>query len=313
MTTIFFATDIHGSDICWSKFLNAGKFYGADTLILGGDMTGKAVVPFVHQGGKNYRMTLLEQVFEITNDDELADMKKRVRSRGYYPYMTTPEEIAALEKDPARVHQIFLDEVLKVVQQWMELADKKLAESGLCVYCSPGNDDMDEVDDIIRASKRVKLMEGVVTQLDAHHEMITSGWSNRTPWNTHREEDEPQLAARYQKMIAQLKNPRNAIFNIHVPPYKSQLDEAPELDENLRPVLAGNSMKPVGSTALRKAIEETQPLLGLHGHIHEGRGATRIGKTLCINPGSMYEQGALLGAIIKLGKNKVDDYVLTTG
>jgi len=240
-------------------------------------------------------------------------MKKRVRSRGYYPYMTTPEEIAALEKDPARVHQIFLDEVLKVVQQWMELADKKLAESGLCVYCSPGNDDMDEVDDIIRASKRVKLMEGVVTQLDAHHEMITSGWSNRTPWNTHREEDEPQLAARYQKMIAQLKNPRNAIFNIHVPPYKSQLDEAPELDENLRPVLAGNSMKPVGSTALRKAIEETQPLLGLHGHIHEGRGATRIGKTLCINPGSMYEQGALLGAIIKLGKNKVDDYVLTTG
>ncbi len=313
MTTIFFATDIHGSDICWNKFLNAGKFYNADRLILGGDMTGKAVVPFIHQGGKNYRVTLLEQVFEITGEDELADMKKRVRSRGYYPYLTNPDEIAELEKDPKRVSEIFLQEVLKVVQQWMDLAEKKLEGTDMKVYCSPGNDDMDEVDDIIRASKRALLVEGLVTQLDDHHEMIASGWSNRTPWNTHREEDEEQLAVRYQAMISRLKNPANAIFNIHVPPHKSNLDEAPELDKDLRPVLAGNSMKPVGSTALREAIEKTQPLLGLHGHIHEGRGATRIGRTLCINPGSMYEQGTLLGTIVKLGKNKVEDYVLTTG
>ncbi|MDD2923316.1 MAG: hypothetical protein PHQ36_13610, partial [Anaerolineales bacterium] len=309
MTTLFFATDIHGSDICWNKFLNAGKFYGADKLILGGDMTGKAVIPFVHQGGKKYRATLLEQVFETTNEDELADVQKRVRSRGYYPYLTTPDEIAALENDPARVSEIFLQEVLKVVQQWMDIADKKLDGTDLQVYCSPGNDDMDEVDDLIRASKRVLLVEGLVTQLDNHHEMITSGWSNKTPWNTHREETEDQLKVRYAAMTSQLKNPRNSIFNIHVPPYKSQLDEAPELDKDLRPVLAGNSMKPVGSTALREAIEATQPLLGLHGHIHEGRGASRIGKTLCINPGSMYEQGTLLGTIVNLGKNKVEDYV----
>jgi Icc-related predicted phosphoesterase len=313
MTTIFFATDIHGSDICWSKFLNAGKFYEADRMILGGDMTGKAVIPFIHQGGKNYRATLLEQVFNMTNEEELADIQKRVRSRGYYPYLTTPEEIAELEKDPAQISKIFLQEVLKVVQQWMDLADKKLEGTGLKVYCAPGNDDMDEVDAIVKSSKHVLLVEGLVTQLDDYHEMIASGWSNRTPWNTHREEDEEQLKVRYEAMTSQLKNPKTAIFNIHVPPYKSQLDEAPELDKDLRPVLAGNSMKPVGSTALREAIEKVQPLLGLHGHIHEGRGATRIGKTLCINPGSMYEQGTLLGTIVKLGKNKVEDYVLTTG
>ena len=313
VTTLFFATDIHGSDICWSKFLNAGKFYNADKLILGGDMTGKAVVPFVHQGGKKYRITLLEQVFEPSNDEELADMVKRVRSRGYYPYMTNPDEIAELEKDPDRVSKIFMQEVLKVVQQWMDLADKKLDGTDMKVYCSPGNDDADEVDDIVRSSKRVLLVEGQVVQLDDHHEMITSGWSNRTPWDTHREEDEDQLAVRYEAMVSQLKNPKNAVFNIHVPPHNSKLDEAPELDENLRPKMAGQSLKPVGSTALRKAIEKSQPLLGLHGHIHEGRGATRIGKTLCINPGSMYEQGTLLGAIVKLGRNDVEDYVLTTG
>jgi hypothetical protein len=98
-----------------------------------------------------------------------------------------------------------------------------------------------------------------------------------------------------------------------VPPYKSNLDEAPELDENLRPKMAGQALKPVGSTAVREVIETNQPLLSLHGHIHEGRGVSRIGKTLCINPGSMYEQGTLLGALVRLGKHKIEDYVLTTG
>jgi len=313
VTKIFFATDIHGSDICWSKFLNAGKFYEADQLILGGDMTGKAVIPFIHQGRSNYKVTLLEQEFQITNDDEMTDMRKKVRSRGYYPYLTNPDEMSELEKNPDQVHKIFLQEVLRVVQQWMDLADKKLAGTDMKVLCSPGNDDMDEVDEIIRSSRRVLLVEGQVTQLDAHHEMIASGWSNRTPWDTHRKEDEDQLAARYEAMISKLKDPKNAIFNVHVPPYKSGLDEAPELDKDLRPVLAGNSMIPVGSTALRAAIEKSQPLLSLHGHIHEGRGTTRIGKTLCINPGSMYEQGTLLGAIVALGKNKIENFVLTSG
>jgi len=313
VTTIFFATDIHGSDICWSKFLNAGKFYGADILLLGGDMTGKAVVPFIHQGGKNYRVTLLEQAFDTANDEELQEMIKRVRSRGYYPYLTNPDEISELEKDPARVSQIFLQEVLKVVQQWMDLADRKLDGTGLKVYCSPGNDDTEEVDEIVRASRNVLLVEGQVTPLDSVHEMIASGWSNRTPWDTHREEDEDQLKVRYEAMISKLQDPHNAVFNIHVPPYKSGLDESPELDKDLRPKMAGQSLIPVGSTAVRKAIEEAQPLLGLHGHIHEGRGATRIGKTLCINPGSMYEQGTLLGANVEIGKNKIENYVLTTG
>ena len=313
MTTVFFATDIHGSDICWNKFLNAGKFYGADVLILGGDMTGKAIVPIVEQGGGLYQVSLLQQDFVLKSSDELAEMKKRIRSRGYYPYLTNPDEIAELSQNPERVYQLFISEALKVVQQWVEIAERKLSGTGLRVYVSPGNDDRFEVDDLLRASPQLTLAEGQVVQLDAQHEMITSGWSNRTPWNTYREEDEPQLAERYAAMTAQLKDPRNAVFNIHVPPHNSNLDEAPELDAELRPINAGNALKPTGSTALRQALEKFQPLLGLHGHIHEGRGASRIGKTLCINPGSMYEQGVLQGAIVKLGKNKIESYVLTQG
>lgn len=312
MTTLFFATDIHGSDICWSKFLNAGKFYEAGILILGGDVTGKAIVPVVHQGGKNYRITLLEQVFDVSGDEELQDMLKRIRSRGYYPYLTNPDEIVELEQAPDKVHDLFLSEALKTFQRWMDLADKKLEGSDLSIYVCPGNDDMFAVDELVRASRCVHLAEGQVISLDGH-EMISSGWSNPTPWNTYREEDEERLRVRYEAMLTRLKEPHNAIFNIHVPPYKSNLDEAPELDASLRPKHAGQSLVPVGSTALRKVIELTQPLLGLHGHIHEGRGVSRIGKTLCINPGSMYEQGTLLGAVINLERNKVQNYILTTG
>ena len=313
MTTLFFATDVHGSDVCWKKFINAGKFYGADVLILGGDMTGKAIVPIIEQGAGKFRAVLLEQEFLLDGEDEAEEMIMKIKSRGYYPYRLAPDELAELNRSPDKVHDLFLQEALKTAEQWMDFARAKLQGTGLHVYAAPGNDDQFEVDAIIRNSNVVTLAEGQIIELDKHHEMISSGWSNPTPWHTYREENEDQLAERYEAMTGKLRNPKNAVFNIHVPPYASNLDEAPELDDNLRPKYAGSALKPVGSTALRAAIEKHQPLLGLHGHIHEGRGSSRIGRTLCINPGSMYEQGTLLGALIKLGKDKIENYVLTQG
>jgi Icc-related predicted phosphoesterase len=313
MNTIFFATDVHGSDICWKKFINAAKFYEADTIILGGDMTGKALVPIVHQGGESYKVVLLDQESILDGDVEVQEMMKKIKSRGYYPYKTTPDEIAELSSKPDRVDEIFASEVLKTMEGWLVYADEKLEGTGIRCYVAPGNDDMFELDDLIRSSKHVKLVEGLVVELDEHHEMISSGWSNITPWNTYREEEEDKLHARYEAMITQLKDVGRSIFNIHVPPYGLILDDAPELTEDLRPKYAGSSLVPVGSQAVREVIEKYQPLLGLFGHIHEGKGAIRLGRTLCINPGSVYEQGRLMGALVKLTRNKVKNYVLTTG
>lgn len=313
MTKVFFATDIHGSDICWKKFINAGKFYEADVLVLGGDMTGKAIVPIVQVGEASHRASLLEQEYVLHSEDELQEFEQRVRSRGYYPYRTTPDEIAELDQNPERVEGVFIHEVIKTLERWMDFAESKLKDDPIRCYVCPGNDDMSLVDEVIRSSAFVHLAEGQVIDLDRHHQMISSGWSNPTPWHTYREESEAALHERYANMIAGLQAPRLSIFNIHVPPFGSLLDEAPELDENLRPKYAGNAVHPVGSRSLRQAIEEHQPLLGLHGHIHESRGAARIGNTLCINPGSMYEQGSLLGALVQLGNAKIDHYVLTSG
>lgn len=310
---LYFATDVHGSEICWKKFMGAAKFYEVDVLILGGDMTGKAIVPLIAQGGGKYKVTLLDQESILETKEDLDRMVVTIQNRGYYPYVTDPDEVAAIAATPGRSDELFLQEALKTMQHWMDYADAKLAGTSIRTFVCPGNDDMFEVDDIIKQSKRVELVEGKVIQLDEHHEMINAGWSTPTPWKTHREESEDQLRQRIQVMIDQLKDVKNSVFNLHDPPYGSGLDDAPELTADMRPAYAGRSLVPVGSHAVLELIEKYSPLLGLFGHIHEGKGTRKYRNTLCINPGSMYEQGMLHGAVVELKANKIGNYLLTTG
>jgi len=311
---LFFATDIHGSETCWRKFLNSGLHYEADVIVLGGDMTGKALVPVMYEGDDRWHATLLENREELAGEDEVVAFEEAVIRRGYYPFRTTPEEVRELQEDEARWHGLFEDEMLKTVERWMQVADEKLAGKGIRCFVCPGNDDQLNVDDVIRGAKSVELAEGEVVEIGGY-QMVSSGWANRTPWDTYREEDEEDLEIRIRKITDQVTAPpERTIFSLHCPPYKSGLDDAPQLTKDMHLKEAGRSTVPVGSTAVRAAIEEHQPCLGLHGHIHEAKGTTRIGRTLCINPGSSYEQGQLLGAVVDLdGKKKVKRFILTSG
>ncbi|HLA97945.1 MAG TPA: hypothetical protein VJL34_05790 [Anaerolineales bacterium] len=309
----FYATDVHGSEICWKKFISAGKFYEADTLILGGDMTGKAIVPIIAQGNQRYKMTLMEQESILEGQEAVDKTVQAIRNRGYYPYVTDPDEVAEITSTPDRLDKLFLEQALETMQHWMAYADEKLSRTGIRCFVCPGNDDMFDVDEVIAASRSVQLTEGRVIQLDEHHEMASSGWTNPTPWDTHREEPEEALLRRIEAIVSQVRNPRNAVFNLHAPPHGSGLDEAPELTKDMRLAYAGRSLVPVGSKAVLQVIDKYQPLLSLHGHIHEGKGTRKYRKTLCINPGSMYEQGILHGAVIELKPNKIGSYILTTG
>jgi len=310
---LFFATDVHGSEICWKKFISGGKFYGVDLLILGGDMTGKAIVPIISQGGDRYKVTLLEQETILNGKEEVDKWVVTIQNRGYYPYVTDPDEVAEISSTPGRSDELFQKIVLETAQRWMEYAEAKLAGTGIRCYVCPGNDDIFELDEVIAASKSVRLAEGKVIALDDHHEMASTGWSNPTPWDTHREEPDEALRKRIDAVVSQVRDPANAVFNLHAPPYGSGLDEAPELTKDMRPAYAGRSLVPVGSRAVLEVIEKYQPLLGLHGHIHEGKGTRKYKRTLCVNPGSMYEQGILHGAVVELKPNKIGSYLLTTG
>ena len=309
----FFATDVHGSEICWKKFIASAKFYEVDTLILGGDMTGKAIVPIIAEGNNKWKVTLLEQESMLEGQEAVNKMVATIMNRGYYPHVTNPDEVKEISETPGRSDELFSEYVIKTMQRWMEYADQKLAGSGIKCYVCPGNDDVLEIDPVIESSKSVRSVEGKVIWLDDHHEMISTGWSNPTPWDTHREEDEDALYKRIEAMGSQLNNAENAVFNLHAPPFGSGLDEAPELTKDMRLAYAGRSMIPVGSKAVMKVIEQYQPLLSLHGHIHEGKGTRKYRRTLCINAGSQYEQGILQGVVVELLPKKIGSYVLTTG
>jgi Icc-related predicted phosphoesterase len=311
MPRIFFATDLHGSEMCWRKFLNAAKFYEADVLICGGDMTGKAIVPIVEENG-GYTVSMAGTT-QTVGPEQVGDIETQIRRKGYYPLRVTPQRLAELDGSADERTHTFQRVMLDGVERWMEMAKEKLAGSGVRVFVCPGNDDEMEVDDVVRKSDMVQLGEGQMVDVDGFS-MISSGWSNHTPWNTHREETEEQLGERIESMARQITDPSRAIFNLHCPPYKSGLDEAPAIDADLKLLHGGRALRPVGSTAVRAAIEKHQPLLSLHGHIHESKGAIKIGKTLSINPGSSYEEGMLMGAIIQLDPKKgIKSYQLVNG
>jgi Icc-related predicted phosphoesterase len=311
MPRIFFATDLHGSEVCWRKFLNAAKFYDADVLICGGDMTGKAIVPIVEEDG-HFTVTMSGQT-QTVGPDQVGDVEGQIRRKGYYPLRMNVERLHELDQHPDKRAETFQLVMLEGVQRWMEMAKDKLGGSGVRLFVCPGNDDEMEVDDVVRKSEMVQLGEGQMLEIDGFS-MISTGWSNHTPWNTHREETEELLGERIEAMAKQVPDQSRAIFNLHCPPFKSGLDEAPAIDADLKLLHGGRALRPVGSTAVRQAIEKHQPLLSLHGHIHESKGAVKLGKTLSINPGSSYEEGMLMGAIIQLDPKKgIKSYQLVNG
>jgi uncharacterized protein len=310
---IFFATDIHGSEVCWRKFLNSAAFYKADLVVLGGDVTGKAMVPIVDHGGY-WQTTVRGESIRLDTKQDLDDIVARIRNSGFYPAIVSPDELRHLGDNESAVDQRFTQEMISSLDRWLDMADGKLHGGDIPCILNGGNDDIFEIDHVIEASPCVSFAEGKLMDLDGFS-LVSMGWTNPTPWNTYREAPEPELAAKIEELAVLVPDMGRAIFNFHAPPYGTGLDEAPALDENLRPMHGGAVMKPVGSTAVRDAILKHQPMLSVHGHIHESRAIKRMGRTMAINPGSVYGDGVLQGAVLELDKKKakVSRYLLVNG
>jgi Icc-related predicted phosphoesterase len=312
---LFYVTDVHGSDRCFLKFVNAGAFYRADALLLGGDITGKAIVLFRRSPDGAYAVRFMGRDVRMREGEEADELERRVSNMGYYPYRCSEEEAAELAGDAGARSRLFLRLIVERVQRWAAVAAERLAPLGIPCLVNAGNDDPPEIDEVLRAAAHVQFLEGRVVELPDGTEVASCGYANRTPWNCPRDTDEPDLERRLRAVAGQVREPGRAIFNFHCPPYDTGIDRGPRLDGDLRlqQGLGGVEMQPVGSTACRRVLEEYQPLVGLHGHLHESRGTHRLGRTLCLNPGSEYTEGILRGALIELRGGKVKNHVLTTG
>jgi Icc-related predicted phosphoesterase len=309
-TRIYIASDLHAAEKAWRKFLNAIKadVYKADVALLAGDLTGKAIVPLIERDG-GYEADVLGVHRRARGDDELAQLRRDIADLGYYSFLTTAAEAEQLSGDDQAREELLERLMTERVHEWMALATERLADSRTPLYLIPGNDDEFTIDEALNTPGYGPVnSDGRVLDIPGDLQLLSSGWSNFTPWSTPREESEEQLYHRLDALAQQVRDPRRSIFMIHVPPHDSGLDEAPLLDENLRPTIsAGDVLRgPVGSSAVRRIIEKYQPALSVHGHIHESGGERRIGDTLSINPGSEANHGILRGYLIDIGKKGVE-------
>ena len=313
---LLFVTDVHGSNVCFRKFINGAKAYDAQVLILGGDVAGKRLSPLMRNGNGHYEGTLGHDTIQLETEREVAEFEAAAADSGLYTYKASREEMQEISSNPEALERIMERLAGERLAQWLELAEQRLDGTGVRLFINCGNDDPFSLDRVIEDSPAATFLEGRLVPIDDSRFVASLGFANQTPWDCPRDVPESDLARRLDATLADWSDEQGMlIFNCHCPPYDSGLDTAQQLNPDLSIVTEGGQpvAGPVGSTAVRAAIEKYHPTLSLHGHIHESKAATRIGATLAINPGSEYPEGLLRGAVVDLDRRGVNSYVLTAG
>ena len=318
-TRVFYAVDIHGSQVTFRKFLAAAAFYDVDALVFGGDLMGKALVPIVRSNG-GYRATFQGRD-ESFDADGLQAFTGSVERTGFYWKVFDPDEHEAVGDDPLVTHALFHELASERLAHWLALAEERLAGTGVRLFMTGGNDDEPAVLETLERhdGERVVACEGRLVELDDDHTMVTVGLSTPTPWDTPREASEEEIATAIDAAVADVPDVARCVFNLHCPPKDTPIDTCLKLEvrpgELPRPILEAGRFVTTGggSDAVREAVDRYQPLVGLHGHIHESGGRFRIGRTQTFNPGSEYAQGVLQGVIVTLQGDRLVSYQHTQG
>jgi hypothetical protein len=319
-TRLFFATDLHASERTYRKFINAGKFYDANVLVMGGDITGKLLIPIIKENNGCYRATLQGRVEQMTTEEDLKGLMARLDVLGFYYKVMEEDEFQTTSSEPQAVSKLFNELARQRLSNWVDLAEERLAGTGIKCFVTGGNDDEPEVLAVMKRESTESFFacENEVVYVDDDHPMISVGFSTPTPWKTPREVSDEELGVMIEEMIAKVPDLEKAIFNFHDPPVDSSLDTCPMLDWSKHPpeqILQGGQpiLFGAGSQSIRAAIEKHKPMLGLHGHIHESQSVAKIGRTTCVNPGSEYGEGILRGCLINFVDGEVKGYQMTSG
>ena len=204
---IYFCSDIHASEKCWKKFLAAPRFYDADVIIVGGDVTGKFVVPIIESKKGRYTCRFAGVERKLKDGAQLAQIKDLIADAGSYAWVTTPDEHATYEGDQEAIDGLFRTLIMERVERWINMADDKLAGAGVRIFVSGANDDFFEVDDALGRSEIIEDPNGKVIPLDDGFEIVGMGYGNVTPWHCPRDIEESELAERIDEVARKVAEP----------------------------------------------------------------------------------------------------------
>ena len=281
-------------------------------LVLGGDIAGKGLVPIRSENGTLSAKVRGEMVTVPRAEEER--LRAEINRLGFYSVITDPPDVERMENDPNYLVGAFEHAIIEQIEGWCKLAEERLPATVRCII-TPGNDDPKAIDPVLKSAPRIESPEAELVELGPVL-MASCGDVTPTPWNTEREYPEEELGRRLEAILDPAPAGTRVVVNFHCPPYGTGLDFAAELDSELRPVIRGGrpSIIPVGSKAVRDVIKKYQPVVGLHGHIHESRAAQKVGSTMCLNPGSDYSADVLRGAIVDFAQDgSYIDFLFTTG
>ncbi|MHB1908008.1 MAG: metallophosphoesterase family protein [Nitrososphaerales archaeon] len=302
-TRFLFASDIHSSETVWRKILGYAKSSDLD-VVIGGDLCSSDLdIRFaIDEGSQRFKLGE-ESGGKIVNRDGLVAFQDRTRSKGSYCALVTRREYTELKHNKPKMEKLFKDVAVRELEKSFAEAESKLSRSGRKIYLLCGNDDYQEAADFVAnyKSKVIVPFEDRFVELGSSHELLIGlGQSNPDPsgilhFPRQREEYEiMQVLRKISKGVEMSKT----ILVTHPPPHGTKLDVI-------------DSGEHIGSTSVRQFIEEFEPIIGLHGHIHESPGTDYLvgrksgSEIPVINPGSEYEKGILNGIVVEIEHGKL--------
>jgi uncharacterized protein len=314
---LLFATDLHGSTLVLKKAILVANEFDVDLVVLGGDFSGKRLVPILSHGSESF---VVYEPFVMSGEaggaveialpgptlskTQIAATLDRLEGKGHYWHFLTPDEFDSISSDRDYLTNLFEDRISERILTWARIVTEELDDGRRCIWMG-GNDDDERVISRVTTKDlaRFEYSENIVVEVEGF-QILSYGKTNLTGFDTPRElSDNGQILRDLENIGQSVLSWSKCICNIHSPPQKCG-----KLDSVSAP--NGLGFLSVGSTDVRKFIERYQPIVQLAGHIHEGRGISKIGMTSLFNPGSEYHIGKLNAFVLDIQGSEVKESLL---
>lgn len=277
---ILYTADLHGNQILVEKLVKLSNY--SDTLILGGDLCATHFIPIIDDGSE---ITLYEfnRAVRLENSKQALIQKEKLFQNGFISWYGSLKNFRKLNKEEYQT---------KIQEKSLRATLNKLKTSFENILLILGNDDSSALEKNLNKNKNKKVtnLNEKVIKLNGY-EFVGFSYVPITPFNTYFELTEFELERRLKPLLSRIKNYSSSVWIFHSPPYNSGLDLT--------------AFGPVGSKSIKHFIQERQPKLFLCGHIHESPNLVKLGKTICINPGSEPNLGLLKAVLIDLNRMRI--------